>query len=200
MINIFVLVYLNDILIFSKNPKEHTTHVRKVLQRLRLFVKAEKCEFSCTSTTFLGYVISSGNISMDPEKVRAVGEWPKPTDLKALQHFLGFANFYKCFHQELQYHCICPHSPNIYQGPLPLGSRSQRDFPGAQENFLPPLPSSSIPTPTVSSSWRSTPPMWGSGLSCPNAQLGILRSIPVLSTHTDYPRPSRTTTSETRSL
>ena len=72
IINISVFVYLDDILIFSRKPKEHATHVRKVLQRLlenRLFVKAEKCEFSCTSTTFLGYVVSSGNISMDPEKV-----------------------------------------------------------------------------------------------------------------------------------
>ena len=67
MINQFVFVYLDDILIFSKNPEEHTTHVRKVLRRLlenRLFVKAEKCEFSCSSTTFLEYIISTANISI----------------------------------------------------------------------------------------------------------------------------------------
>ena len=98
MINRFVFLYLNDILIFSKDPEEHTTYVRKVLQKLlenRLFVKAEKCEFSCSSTAFLGYIISSGSISMYPEKVREVEEWPKPVDCKALQRFLRFANFYK---------------------------------------------------------------------------------------------------------
>ena len=72
MINKFVFVYQDDILVFFKDPKEHNTHIRKVLQRLlknRLFVKAEKCEFACTSTTFLGYIISAGSIGMDPEKV-----------------------------------------------------------------------------------------------------------------------------------
>ena len=100
MINKFVFICLDDIRIFSKDSKEHTTHVRKVLQRLlenRLFVKAEKCEFSCASTAFLGYVISSGSISMDPEKVQAMEKWPKPVDRKALQRFLGFANFYRRF-------------------------------------------------------------------------------------------------------
>ena len=100
MINRFVFVYLDDILIFSKSPEEHTIHVRMVLQRLlenRLYIKAEKCEFSCSSTAFLGYIISKGSISMDPEKVRAVKEWPKPSDRKALQRFLGFANFYRRF-------------------------------------------------------------------------------------------------------
>ena len=96
MINSFVFVYLDDI--FSKDQKDHTTHVRKVLQRLlenRLFVKAEKYEFSVTSTTFLGYVIASGSISMDPENIKAVEECPRLTDRKSLQRFLGFANFYR---------------------------------------------------------------------------------------------------------
>ena len=64
MINRFVIVYLDDMFIFSKDPKEHTTYVCKVLQRLlenRLFIKAEKCEFSCS---FLGYFISAGSISI----------------------------------------------------------------------------------------------------------------------------------------
>ena len=88
MINRFVVVYLDDILIFSSNPEEHKIHVRKVLQRLhenRLFVKAEKCEFSCSSTSFLGYIISTGSLSMHPKKVKAVEDWPRPGDHKSLQ-------------------------------------------------------------------------------------------------------------------
>ena len=100
MLNKFVFVYLDDILIFSQDARSHQGHVRKVLQHLlenRLFVKAEKCTFSCMSTTFLGYIISAGSIAMDPEKVRAVEQWPNPTDRKLLQRFLGFANFYRRF-------------------------------------------------------------------------------------------------------
>ena len=100
MINRFVFVYLDDILVFSRTEAEHVVQVRQVLKRLlenRLYVKAEKCDFHCTTTTFLGYIISPGNLSMDPEKVKAVVEWPSPTNRRELQRFLGFANFYRRF-------------------------------------------------------------------------------------------------------
>ena len=132
IINRFVFAYLDDILIFLKNLEEHTIHIRKVLQRLlenRLFVKAEKCEFSCSSTAFLGYIISTGSLSMDPEKVREVEEGPKPVNCKTLQCFLEFANFYRRFIRKLQYHRRSPHSSHIHQGPLSLGS-------GGREGFL----------------------------------------------------------------
>ncbi|KAL0180387.1 hypothetical protein M9458_025829 [Cirrhinus mrigala] len=90
MINQFVFVYLNDILIFSPPLQVHTQHVHQVFQRLlenQLYVKAEKCKFHSKSVTFLGYVVSAGEIKPDPAKVKAVAE-------KALQRFLGFANFY----------------------------------------------------------------------------------------------------------
>ena len=88
MISRFVFLYLDDILIFSKDTRSHRVQVRKVLQRLlenHLFVKVENCEFSCVTTSFLGYIISAGNISMDPEKMRTVEQCPKPTDRMALQ-------------------------------------------------------------------------------------------------------------------
>ena len=90
MLNRSVFVYLDNILIFS--VEEHRIHVRQVLQRLlenRLYVKAEKCEFHVPSTSFLGYIISQGQIEMDPAKVSAVAEWPSPPTRKRLQQFLG---------------------------------------------------------------------------------------------------------------
>uniref|UniRef100_A0A1A8FIG4 Gypsy retrotransposon integrase-like protein 1 n=1 Tax=Nothobranchius korthausae TaxID=1143690 RepID=A0A1A8FIG4_9TELE len=99
-INRFVSVYLDDILIFSKNIAEHKEHVRAVLQRLlqnRLFVKAEKCEFHVPSVKFLGFILESGRLRADPEKTQAILDWPTPTSRKQLQRFLGFANFYRRF-------------------------------------------------------------------------------------------------------
>ncbi len=100
MLNVFVFVYLDDILIFSPSLQVHVQHVRRVLQRLlenRLFAKAEKCMFHAQSVTFLGSVVSAEGISMDPDKVRAVIDWPVPDSRVALQRFLGFANFYRRF-------------------------------------------------------------------------------------------------------
>eukprot|EP00066_Takifugu_rubripes_P011978 XP_011601244.1 PREDICTED: uncharacterized protein LOC105416325 [Takifugu rubripes] len=100
MLNKFIFVYLDDILIFSESEEEHVQHVRLVLQRLmenRLFVKAEKCEFHTTSISFLGFVVARGQLSPDPAKVRAVMEWPTPSSRRQLQQFLGFANFYRRF-------------------------------------------------------------------------------------------------------
>lgn len=100
MLNKFVFVYLDDILIFSCNYQEHIQHVRQVLSQLlkhSLFVKLEKSEFHVSSTPFLGFIVSKGNIQMDPGKVRAVQEWPQPNSVKQVQRFLGFANFYRRF-------------------------------------------------------------------------------------------------------
>uniref|UniRef100_A0A8C5C6Y7 Gypsy retrotransposon integrase-like protein 1 n=1 Tax=Gadus morhua TaxID=8049 RepID=A0A8C5C6Y7_GADMO len=99
-LNVFVFVYIDDILIFSKSEQEHVQHVRSVLQRLlenQLFVKVEKSEFHATEVSFLGYIISVGRIHMDPAKVKAVADWPVHTSRKKLQQFLGFANFYRRF-------------------------------------------------------------------------------------------------------
>ncbi len=100
MLSQFVIVYIDDILIYSDSLDTHVKHVRAVLKRLiqhQLYAKIQKCEFHQTQISFLGYVISSEGVTMDDSKVQAVLNWPKPTTVKELQRFLGFANFYRRF-------------------------------------------------------------------------------------------------------
>ncbi|SJL18813.1 uncharacterized protein ARMOST_22414 [Armillaria ostoyae] len=92
-----VTIYLDDILIFTKELDEHRHIVQRVLQKLRenkLFLKAEKCEFEVLETEYLGIIISEGQVRMDPVKLAGIAEWPTPTKKKELQSFLGFTNFY----------------------------------------------------------------------------------------------------------
>ncbi|KAI2667107.1 Transposon Tf2-6 polyprotein [Labeo rohita] len=100
MLNRWVIVYIDDILIYSDSYPEHVQHVRAVLQRLvqhQLYAKQEKCEFHQQSISFLGYIISPEGVAMDETKVSAVRDWPRPKTLKELQRFLGFSNFYRRF-------------------------------------------------------------------------------------------------------
>ncbi|KAL0185720.1 hypothetical protein M9458_017390, partial [Cirrhinus mrigala] len=100
MLNRWVIVYIDDILIYSNSYSEHVQHVRCVLQRLishQLFVKEEKCDFHKDKISFLGYIISSEGVAMEEKKVDAVLNWPRPNTLRELQRFLGFANFYRRF-------------------------------------------------------------------------------------------------------
>ncbi|MBW0565727.1 hypothetical protein O181_105442, partial [Austropuccinia psidii MF-1] len=91
-------VYLDDIMVLSSS-EEHFKHVASVLQRLRdnnLFAKASKCVFRASSGEYLGYIVSSEGLKMDSSKAQQILNWPHPKNIKALQSFLGFANFY-CF-------------------------------------------------------------------------------------------------------
>ncbi|KAJ1024903.1 hypothetical protein NDA18_004189 [Ustilago nuda] len=100
IIGVYVVVYLDDFLIFSNNEERHVEHVTEVLTRLRnnrLFAKLSKCEFHTRTVEFLGYIIKPTGIEMDPEKVRTVKEWPMPESVHDIQRFLGFANFYRRF-------------------------------------------------------------------------------------------------------
>jgi hypothetical protein len=96
----FVVIYLDDLLIFSRSHEEHVKHVRKVLQILLnndLYCKFSKCEFHRDSVAFLGYVVSSAGLSMNMQKVACILAWDPPKTRTALQSFLGFANYYRRF-------------------------------------------------------------------------------------------------------
>ncbi|CAJ0953950.1 unnamed protein product, partial [Ranitomeya imitator] len=96
----FLIVYLDDILVFSDDWESHVKQVRMVFQVLRansLFVKGSKCLFGVQKVSFLGFIFSPSTIEMDPVKVQAIYDWTQPTSVKSLQKFLGFANFYRRF-------------------------------------------------------------------------------------------------------
>ena len=94
----FVVVYFNDILIYSKNPKEHVDQLRQVLtvlQKSQLFLNFKKCSFMTSNLLFLGYVVCSEGIHIDEEKVRAIREWPAPKTVSEIRNFHGLATFYQ---------------------------------------------------------------------------------------------------------
>ena len=100
MIDESVLVYLDDIMIFSKTAEEHEKHVRQVLERLRqnkLYLNKKKCKFFQTEVDWLGHIVSGDGISVDQSKITAVKEWPVPKAPKLLMSFLGYAGYYRRF-------------------------------------------------------------------------------------------------------
>jgi hypothetical protein len=96
----FVVVFIYDILIYSKTKEDHAHYIRVVLQRLRdhrLYAKFSKCEFWLDSVKFLGHTISSEGISVDPTKVQEVMDWKPPTSVHQVRSFLGLAGYYHRF-------------------------------------------------------------------------------------------------------
>ncbi|XP_052724082.1 uncharacterized mitochondrial protein AtMg00860-like [Vigna angularis] len=96
----FVVVFIDDIFIYSKSREEHEEHLRMVLGVLRekeLYAKLSKCEFWMNEVHFLGHVVSAGGILVDPAKVRAVLEWESPSSVTEVRSFVGLAGYYRRF-------------------------------------------------------------------------------------------------------
>jgi hypothetical protein len=96
----FVVVFIDDILIYSKSVDEHEQHLRVVLERLRahkLYAKFSKCEFWLEKVAFLGHVLTAEGVAVDPEKVEAVSNWQQPTNVSEIRSFLGLAGYYRRF-------------------------------------------------------------------------------------------------------
>lgn len=92
-----VVVYLDDILVFSRSQEEHVQHLRQVLDILRqakLYVNLEKCSFCQKELRYLGFIISSEGLKMDLEKVKDILEWPVPRNVTNVQSFHGLSSFY----------------------------------------------------------------------------------------------------------
>lgn len=100
LLDVSVIVYSDDILIFSDLEADHSEHIKEVFRRLRkngLFVNPTKCEFSTNTVEYLGYILSPDGLQMDEDKIKTILNWSTPRKVKDVQSFLGFANFYQRF-------------------------------------------------------------------------------------------------------
>ena len=126
----FVVVYLDDLLVFSKTHEDHLSHLSRVLSRLRehkLYAKLSKCEFFANELRYLGHIVGRDGIKVDPAKVKAIVDWPTPTCNTQVRSFLGLANYFRKFVQN--YSSVA--APLTYlTGKVPWvwGEREQKAF------------------------------------------------------------------------
>jgi len=120
LLDVCVMIYLDDILIYSNNMSKHHQHVKEVLKHLYktgLYAKAEKCEFHSKSVEYLGYILSPSGLTMSNDKVKIIQNWLEPKKVKNIQSFLGFTNFY------------CWFIFNYLDSVIPLTHLTQKDIP-----------------------------------------------------------------------
>jgi hypothetical protein len=98
----FLVVYLDDLLVYSRTREEHIGHLRRVFERLRqskLYAKLVKCAFFRTELAYLGHIVGRDGLRVDPNKIKVVEEWPTPTSVHDVRRFLGLANYFRKFIQ-----------------------------------------------------------------------------------------------------
>jgi hypothetical protein len=132
-----VVIYLDDILIFTHTTVQLDKLMCQVLERLEhydLFLKPEKCFFDHTSIEYLGVIITEGQVKMDPAKINSIVNWPTPKTLKNVQAFLGFCNFYRHFIKDFSAvtHLL---SELTQRHPIFLGGRSRTSLPHTYHRF-----------------------------------------------------------------
>ncbi|QRW23043.1 Retrotransposable element Tf2 protein [Rhizoctonia solani] len=136
LLDVCVIIYLDDILIYSKDDASHTQHVHEVLRRLlenQLFCKASKCTFHITSVEYLGIIVSDKGFSLDKLKIQAVQEWPTPTKVKEVQSFLGFANFLRRFVANFSHMARPLHNLVKKDTPWKWDTKEQEAFQGLKD-------------------------------------------------------------------
>jgi hypothetical protein len=96
----FVLVFIDDILIYSKNREEHEEHLKLVLQVLRehqIYAKLSKCDFFQKQVHYLGHVIFEEGVAVDPSNIKSIMDWPTPKDVSDIRSFMGLVGYYRRF-------------------------------------------------------------------------------------------------------
>ncbi|KAF8757143.1 hypothetical protein RHS01_04181 [Rhizoctonia solani] len=136
LLDVCVIIYLDDILIYSKDDATHTQHVHEVLQRLmenQLFCKASKCTFHVTLVEYLGIIVLDKGFSLDKLKIQAVQEWPVPTKVKEVQSFLGIANFLRQFVANFSHMARPLHNLVKKNTPWKWDTKEQEAFQGLKD-------------------------------------------------------------------
>ena len=126
LLDVCIVIYLDDILIYSNNMSEHHRYVKEVLKHLHkasLYAKAKKCKFHSKSVEYLGYILSPSGLTMSNNKIKIIQDWLEPKKVKDIQSFLGFANFY------------CRSIFNYSDIVIPLTYLTQKDIPWKFDSF-----------------------------------------------------------------
>jgi hypothetical protein len=134
----FVIVYLDDILIFSKTREEHIEHVKRFLDVLRkeqLFLKLSKCEFGKTSLIYLGHIVGGGELKIDPSKVKVILEWSRPSNVTEVRRFLGAAQYWRKFIANFSSIAAPLHAVTSVKQGFQWGGKQQQAFDTLKEKI-----------------------------------------------------------------
>ena len=135
----FVLLYLDDILVFSQKWNEHVCHVKKVLDVLKkekLYVKLSKCEFWKTSLVYLGHIVGHGQLKVDPSKVETIVNWPKPTSVAKVHSFLGAVQYWGRSITNFSIIAAPLHALTSVKQVFQWGGKKQKSFKTLKENII----------------------------------------------------------------
>ena len=174
-LDIFVTAHLDNILIYTKGTlKEHIQEVKKVfkaLQEADIRLRPDKCKFHVKTVKFLGSIITTDGIQMDDEKVKAIREWPEPRNLKEVQAFLGFANFYRRFIQGYSQICTSLTKMTKKEQPFHWECEQREAFEKLKKKFiLAPILASFNPERKIILKTNASDQALGSCLSQPDAK------------------------------
>jgi hypothetical protein len=134
----FVIVYLDDIIIFNRTREEHVHHVRKilsVLQKEKLFVKLSKCEFGKISLLYLGYIIGGGELKIDPSKVEVIVNWPNHTNVTKVRSFMRETQCWTNFIANFSLIATPLHALTSVERGFQWGGSQQKDFDTLKVNI-----------------------------------------------------------------
>jgi hypothetical protein len=134
----FLILYLDDILIFSGTWDEHVRHVKKVLdtlQRENLYVKFSKCEFGKTTLVYLGHIVGGGQLKIDPSNIHVIVNWPKPKSVTEIQGFLGEVQYWRRFSSNFSLIETPLHALINVKNNFQWGGKKQKYFDTLKENI-----------------------------------------------------------------
>jgi len=134
----FLILYLDDILIFSGTWDEHVRHVKKVLdtlQREKLYVKFSKCEFGKTTLVYLGHIVGGGQLKIDPSNIHVIVNWPEPKSVTEIQGFLGEVQYWRRFISNFSLIETPLHALINVKNNFQWGGKKQKYFDTLKENI-----------------------------------------------------------------